>query len=298
MLAKWRTCDGSETRQLVLAGLLTVAVLACSNPASLASDYSLTMSDCRDGAVLDYGAPLRRMLPPSKGPPVGSLPFLPGGLHLDRLGSRVGVGPTRVGFVLGNGSNGRREMNSGWEARSTLTAVRAGGRASRIVGKKRQSADRVISGAVDSMNLAMFRLPARKAFYRLKVVLQRGPETHAYWEYYRVLPRRVDLRLALSSASLAPGEKLSWRMENFGTLPLFYGLEYRVERLEASSWVVDPSSPDGFPAVGFFMDSGGASDCQSLRLPADMQPGLYLLSKGVEVGGGDRRVVSEFSVAE
>lgn len=282
-------------RLLVLAGLLTVMVFACSSVASSASGSSLTTSECHDGKVLDYGAPLRRMQPPSHGPPVGSLPFLPGGLYLDGLDSTAMVGPTRVGFVLG-GESGRGEENSGWEARSTLTAVRAGGATSRVVGKKQQSVDPVISGAVDSMNLAMFRLPARKAFYRLKVVLQRGSETHAYWEYYRVLPRQVDLRLALSSASPAPGEKLTWRLENFGTLPVFYGLEYAIERFDGSQWVVDRLTPEGFPAVGFLMGAGNASECQSLQLPATMPAGLYRLSKGAEDGGGKRRVFSEFSV--
>lgn len=282
-------------RLSAFAALLT-AMLACLGAIAPASASSSGGPNCRDRTVLDFSAPLRGMQPPSHGPAAGSLPFLPGGLQLDHFGSKVGVGPTQVGFVLSSGGEGRGKESSGWEAWSTLTAVRAGGAALRIVGKKRQTLNRVTSGSVDSLRLGVFSLPAREAFYRLNVVFRNGSESHSYREYYRVLPRRVDLRLALSSAVLAPGEKLSWRLENFGTLQVSHGLEYSIERLSNSRWVVDPITPSGFPGVGFSMGAGDASRCQSLQLPAQISPGLYRLSKDAEVGGRERRVVSEFTV--
>jgi len=145
------------------------------------------------------------------------------------------------------------------------------------------------------MRLGDFHVPGGPRFYRLSVEFHGAgdTETFVYREYFRVVARRVDLRLVLSSASMRPGEELVWRLENFGSTSVVYGLDYRIDRHDGNGWVEDPISPTGFPWVGFMMGAGAASRCQSLRLPDTMQPGRYRLVKTAGIG---LRAGREFAV--
>ena len=286
------------TYPFVVVAMAMALLAVWPSKANWASASSPDQLDCHDRTVVDFAAPLKRMRPPRHSPPVGPLTYLPASLRLDRLSPTLLVGPARVGFLLSNQSDGgRSEKNAGWESRGTLTAVRGSGAALRVIGTKRQSLDDVISGAINSMSLAPYRLPRQKGFYRLDLVLQRGAETHGYREYFRVLPRRVDLRLALSDHLPVGGERLTWRLENFGTTPVLSGLDYRIERLEEGDWVTDPLSPGSFPKVGYSMGAGDAGRCQSLQLPVDMELGRYRLSKSAFTGSRRHRVFSEFTVS-
>lgn len=292
------TARGFVTAWLVMT-LLALSLGSSSSFVSNVGATSLSRSDCRDRTLVDYHSALERLRPPPHSPPVSHLPFLPPGLRLDRLGSLVVVGPVPIGFLLSDEVGERRQSHAGWRVRSRLTLLPSGGAPPRVVDVRRQALGPVITGANDSMNVATFRLSARPAFYRLDLVFERGHEIHRYWEYYRVLPRRIDLRLAISADSVHAGETLTWRLENFGTLPAIYGLDYQVERFDGSGWVPDPISPTGVPKIAYSMGAGEASRCQSLHLPAGMAAGRYRITKSasVETGAkGRRAAMAEFDI--
>lgn len=116
-----------------------------------------------------------------------------------------------------------------------------------------------------------------------------------------MLPRRHDLRLTLSDNRLAAGESLFWRLGNFGTGFVSYGLEYEIERFDQASggWAVDPLTPSGVPSVGFTVGAGQAGNCQSLAIPAGTPDGRYRLSKPAQIGSeAEHRFTSEFWLSD
>ncbi len=261
--------------------------------------FSLEVTECKERTVVDYHAPLERMRPASN-VPTNRLPFGPDGLQLDFGRSAILDHVAAVQFLLadGTGDSPRRISYRGWVAESSLTVVRRGGASIRTVAEKRQKLTRLLGDKSGMIAVGRFRVPPTVGFYRLSIQFRRnGMRSDRYQSYFRVVPPRLDLRLALSASSLSTPATLTWRLENFGTSSVIFGLKYRLERYDGSRWVVDPVSPVGFPQVGFIIGPGAAGGCQSLQLLAGMESGRYRIAKTVGIGGsGVREVAAEFRI--
>jgi hypothetical protein len=151
------------------------------------------------------------------------------------------------------------------------------------------------------MSLGGYHVSRTPRLYRVDVAFYDPADTVVshYSEYVRVVPRRPDVRLALSAKSLGIGSLLRWRLENYGTVAMSYGLQYSIEHYDGSSWVDADLAPKGFPAVGFTASGGSASKCQAFEVPMGTQPGRYRLAKSVEIGfQAPRDYLAEFEVTE
>jgi hypothetical protein len=292
-------------RSLVAGMRVGIAALLAMIGLGLSTSADGAEADSRKGAckaptVVDFTKVLEQMRPPARVPARERLPFAPPGIHLSGA-FRTSVGPRIIGFTAyrnGGSFIGQR----GWRVNSRLTLVRRSGAPLRVVQTKEQTFDPIMRGKVDSTQVGAFRASSHIAFYRVDMEFQhrRSGRHYRYRDYYRVLPARRDLRLTLSDTSLEGGERLFWRLENFGTIAAIYGLSYVLERFDGSSggWVVDPLTPSGFVSVGFWLGAGSAGECESLSLPAGMAAGHYRLVKNAQFGLGPEHILtSDFSVA-
>jgi hypothetical protein len=238
------------------------------------------------------------MRPAAHLPAREKLPFAPQQIHFSPTSSST-VGPTTVGFSIYRDYRGKSAERHGWSLVSRLTQVRKDGTVRRALRTKEGSLDPILSGKARSTGAGTFRVSARSAFYRVDAEIENesGRRVH-YWNYYRVLRRHWNLKLALSATRIRAGESLHWRFENFGTTAVSYGLPYRIERFDETSgaWRLDSMTPSGFPSVGLSLGAGQAGDCQSLVLPAETSTGRYRLSKEAVIGTGTHRFGSDFEV--
>jgi hypothetical protein len=280
---------GGKIGLVCLVSFLGTACVAA--PAGSADTTSL--SSCSDRVVTDYLQPLQKVRPRAN-LRSGEMISLAGvGLRLRLANLELMDHPGRVAFIL---ASARRDQRSSpaesWSAETTLTQVDRNGRPEGRVRKTHQKLERFLDGRVDTKTLGGFRVPSHPRVYRLAVTFT-GPhreQRHTYRVYLRVVKHQIDTRLATSSASVLPGDTLTWQVQNFGTTSLTFGLEYQVERYDGG-WYVDPMTPAGFPAIGFSIPAGAAGQCQSLTVPASASPGNYRIVKPVDVAAGRPQVV-------
>jgi hypothetical protein len=281
---------------VVAAVLLSATVSVSAGGTSPSNSPSPSKAFCKPKLLVDYWAPLRRMPPVRHVPADGRVPFGPAGLRL-RSEFEVFTGPASVGLFLRNKGGRKSGRESVWVVNSTLSAVRKGGAVTDVVGERSQGLSRIIKGVTDAVVIGAFHVSRRPGFYRLDLEFSNvSGRKVRYAEYFRVLPRRVDLRLGLMRASVKPGESLIWRVENFGTVSVFFGLDRTVERYEGTGWTLSPVFPLGAPAVGFSMGPGTVSECHSIQVPTTAQPGRYRLSKSVSAKERDYLVSTEFLI--
>lgn len=281
----------------VVAALLTIIPTQAvgSNPAG-----SKSALNCRGHSVIDFARPLERMRPIPRVPATGRVSVFPISLRLQRPES-VSVGPLKIDFLLVNQGSRNSPGGKGWSASTNLWRVDRTGTPIQSLGSKRQSITGVWRKRSTHMDLGGYRLPKAPRFYRLDVefVDGSGADTGRFSEYIRVVPRRLDVRLALSDHSLSVDDRLRWRLENFGTLAVSYGLQFGIERYDGASWVDAGLAPKSFPEVGFVTGGGGASQCQAFRVPLNAQPGKYRLIKSAAIGFlAPRDYLAEFEVTE
>jgi|GEM_PF-4486110 len=253
---------------------------------------------CSDDAVAGFTRGLEMLRRDSAALPArGGFPFGPRGPRVLRDGEAVRDAPSRVGFLLrandgGGGADGSRVV-----AVTRLSRVSLHGGRGRLLRTRRQMVTAVLVGRRSEMRLGAFRIGRRPAYYRVEVAIRKGRRNvRRYVEFIRMSRRRTSVVLALSAGVLHPGERAFWRVENRGTTPVIFGVEFGVERWTPSGWVDAGFAPGQFPAVGLYVGAGRAGDCERLRLPADLAAGFYRLVKPVTVGGREQQVVARFRV--
>jgi hypothetical protein len=69
------------------------------------------------------------------------------------------------------------------------------------------------------------------------------------------------------------------RLENFGTATIYFGYEFDLEILTEGEWLPSSAEPVGWPSVGLGVGGGRTERCQRFRLPADLMPGRYRITK-------------------
>lgn len=136
-----------------------------------------------------------------------------------------------------------------------------------------------IGGGVPARILA-FDVGARPALYRFDISIRRsttGAFLGKYSEYFRVVPKRVKVDLALNSPVYAPTGKVAFRLRNTGTADIFYGYEFAIEYHSGGGWVVDSVTPSGWPLIGLILRGGEVGECQSVTLGGRL--GAYRVTK-------------------
>ncbi len=294
-------CSGMKMYKQIGIATLAIAIVVTIAPGQAVGGGPVgsgSALNCRHHSVVDYAHPLERMRPIPRVPASGKLGFGPGALRLQRP-EIVSVGPVKIGYLLVNQGSRNSPGGSGWSASTQLWRVDRTGTPIRSVGSEKQSISGVWRQKSTNKLLGRYRVPRSPRAYRVDVVFRddAGAVRGHYSEYVRVVPRRLDVRLALSSTALGIGDLLRWRLENYGTVAMSYGLQFRIEHYDGSSWVDAGLAPKGFPAVGFVAGGGVASKCQALKVPMGTEPGRYRVSKSAEIGfQPSREYLAEFDV--
>jgi hypothetical protein len=228
------------------------------------------------------------------------LPFKGGQkLRLELAIPSVFAGGGVIGFWLSSEKPGNVGTAVVTRARTTVVEVSSVGKPKGRGRTRIQKLAPLLHGHVGGISLGV-RVGSAPAFYRADTYLldRTGATVVHYAAYFRVVPRRVDVRLGLVDDSVSPGGVLRFRPENRGTLGFEYGYEFTVEHREGGRWLPDPSSPEGFPQPSITLPPGRAGICQGFHLPAGMEPGAYRISKPVRlIGGAGWNLRATFSVS-
>jgi hypothetical protein len=282
-------------------GLLTALIalglsLGPSGPyRARAADASGDEGGCSLALVRDFASPLHGLPKLRPLPESGELSSLPSGVRLEFLAPEVTAGPTKAGLSL-EASDLADSVDANVSISASLGRVvgRSGSVRALATVRKRY---RVISprersqlGAGGDLGPGVYRL----------LVAVRGPGGQvlgSYGQYFRVVKRSRHADLVAAPTSLKGGEPVSFHFENFGSLPLEFGLPYRIDRWSAGAWQPAADGPKGpWPEVLLAIGGGGAGGCSSWDIPSDAVPGTYRAVHRVSIGGRSRILTAVFRV--
>lgn len=278
----------NQAIQFLGGGLLVALALAFAiSPPALAQGL-LTESKCNEPLLVDYAQPLQGLRPIRAPQRSGQVSFGPSWLRLTTFGSPLQVGASSaVGFSIFAASE-KESVKLGWRAVAIEFAVDRTGN----LGRKILSHRFTIGAVPGSTNVGrQLRIPVsgKPGLFRLDLVFTNGAGTRRLGHtsrYIRVLPSRANARLGISGSSATPGSRVYFRVENFGTRSVDFGLRYRVERNSGVGWEAPqpPLAPTVFPDVGLHVAAGQAGECQIWQVPGDLATGEYRIQKEVRIG--------------
>jgi len=241
-------------------------------------------------AIRDDELPLKRM-PADHPPPEGELPFGPHNLSMYRLnfGSRVLLAGSHLGYRFAAKDAGRRVLHLDWDVSATLLRVDARGRVSATVGRITRRL-----AAVEDLDLLQFSFPARTGLFRIDISFKTfgGRKLGSYTEHFRVVPRRVKLRVAVSAPAFAPGAVAYARVLNLGSVPAELRPGLAVERAVGDEWLRQQLPPVPQRSIERFrwtLSGGEASPCVAFPIPTDAPVGAYRFSSSALVFGKFKR---------
>jgi hypothetical protein len=231
---------------------------------------------CRSDLVRDEERPLDRM-PPEKPPPEGELPFGPHNLSMYALnfGAKVVLDGGHLGYRFAAKGGNARVLRLNWDVGAALREVNGNGRVLSTVGTTRRRL-----GEVEGLDLLQFSFPASPGLYRVDISFANlsSRKLASYREHFRVVPRRVKLRLAVSESAFQPGETAFARVLNLGTVAVGLQPGLPIDRSEGDQWVRVLRPPVPAREIEDFrwtLAGGEASPCVAFPIPADAAPGPY-----------------------
>jgi hypothetical protein len=261
---------------------------------------------CQPSVLHDYGKSFKG-LPRAK--PVrwrGEPPFLP---------PRATLSPPRTSVVLAGGTIEYSLQAVGieygglaldWEVESRLVKVNFKGRAVRIAKRSVQRVGEVVP--THPVNLGFPRSP-RPGIYRYTISFRKsGKLLGRYWDYYGVVRRGGDVRLALNGTAFRVGDEVLAKVENDSPEWLHYGVDYGIRRYEDGNWVpVELWRLFGhfvvFIRIGLTAEPGTVAECSSgFTVPETMSPGWYQMDKRIDISSDPNglekplRITAEFQV--
>jgi Bacterial Ig-like domain len=258
--------------------VLLIAAMALLPAGAAAVTYEPEPAFCKLQVIRDPAPPFARMPKlhqPSNG---GKIGFGPPSLRL-RATPSLRVGGGRVGFTLYLAR--QQGLNLPWTATMTVVVVNRNGRPTGV-------SDRIIRKVgwlKPSGKRFQVPVPDAPAFYRATILLtnaggQRLGKLSFYTRMERTDPRA---RLNLNASTYHPESSVFMRVESFGNLATFYGVDYKVEKLEGSAWIEAAESPRG-PVILIGLSSlpGSSGPCNRFWIPPTMAPGSYRIAKEVD----------------
>jgi hypothetical protein len=256
---------------LVLAALITVA--ACWS-----SEGAFAAGFCAPTTIREYAPPLKGMRSVNRPPSYPrSLSFGPQGIEVLPIGlGAIAVNGGKVGFYLDGGPDHRQTLD--WDVGTSLSSVNRQGRIKRVLRERDQKFREVKT--LSAVNLG-FVVGSSPRFYRVDVTFRdlSGRTLGRYADYFRVMPRRVDVRLGLDAGTYRAGAAVLMRLENLGTVGISFGYEFALDIWNGSSWAASPAVLPLWPQVALGLGAGLTQQCQRFQIPEDIVPGRYRLSK-------------------
>jgi hypothetical protein len=106
---------------------------------------------------------------------------------------------------------------------------------------------------------------------------------------------RPDAVIELPMTSVGPGDDLTYRLHNTGSVELICGVGYQLERESNGQWL--PAGPPmWFPAIGLIVRPGEHRQLTA-KIPADAPDGLYRINTSLsDRDGRDVEASAEFRV--
>jgi hypothetical protein len=286
------------------AAVIAALALAAATPAVGAITYEPAPAPFCGATVLrDYLAPLDRLPELHSPSPAGNLDFGPRSIRLQPLPSLL-VGSGTIGYKLFL-ARGARAQHPDWTVVSALARVDWRGRSAEAHSHARRQVNTISRSRGAGVRFRVNRYPAP---YLLTVSFRNraGKELGEFGFYFRVVEATANARFGLSSLSYRPGATAFGRIENLGSSPATYGASYAIERLDGSSWIKAPESPDGPSIMMMFATPAGmtADGCNSFWIPPTTPPGRYRISKEARFpalrgpGSDEPKLISgEFDIA-
>jgi hypothetical protein len=261
---------------------MTLTGLSALGPSAQGAEF-----ECRDRVLIDYAQALKKM--PSNHLPDERLSFAPHDLEL-KAGKSVLVNGDPVSYTLKlvralseDGRHVAKPARLNWTVDMEIDLVNRFGRPLATAQHRRWRV-KVLSQPERRLNAWL-----GPGLYRVSLGIQKldGSPLSSYRQFIRVLPRRQNLSIGIRGSGIfQPGETITARIENRGTLEAFFpessGLT--LERLDGAEWVeAKNDEPDSaiFP-VPEYLAGGRASPCTFSTIPADSEPGEYRLSVVVQ----------------
>jgi hypothetical protein len=245
---------------------------------------------CKGRVVRDDARPLARM-PAEKPPPEGELPFGPRNLSMYRLnfGAKVVLDGSHLGYRFAAKGGHARMLHLNWDVRTALRKVDRDGRVLETVDELHMRL-----GEVKGVDLLQFPFGAHPGLYRIDIVFRTlsGPKLASYSEHFRVVPRRVKLRLAINRDAFGAGETAYARVINLGTVPIALRPGFVIDRKENGGWarvLEPPVSEQSIDDFRWTLAGGQASPCVAFPIPADAAPGAYRFVSSALAYGKIRR---------
>lgn len=272
---------GKRTRGAVvaLAALLALA-LAPASASAVAPAF------CKGRMVRDDARPLRHM-PGEHPPPEGELPFGPRNLSMYALnfGAKVVLDGSHLGYRFAAKGGNARVLHLNWDVRAVLKRVDRRGRVLGLDGAVHRRL-----GEVEGLEDLQFSFPAHPGLYEVDISFQTlaGRKLASYSEHFRVVPRRVKLRVAVSGDTFKAGETAYARVLNLGTVPAILRPSLPVDREEGGAWIrvaEPPVSKESIEEFRWTVGGGQASPCVAFQIPVDAAPGSYRFTSSALVFG-------------
>lgn len=285
--------------RVVSIALTTMAVLVSGAGVAQASRTLEPPSCGASKVVRDYLRPLAGMLPVQEIPMTGKLPFGPEGLTIGRIGDGLLVGGGSVGFEIGDEAI-QQVRRLDWVVETRLSEVDGKGRVVAELGVRRR-----VIGTVEGNKIGSFfrKVSGRAAFYRLDISFQKRGTTETlgeYGTYSRVMRPREELRVLVDTPTVAPGDLVTARLRNLGTVNIestVYDYGFNVEAFTGTEWVrIGENPPRGRAPMRMQILPAGMENrgCLRYRVPLDQVPGLFRFST---TGLDGELIASEFTVA-
>ncbi len=136
------------------------------------------------------------------------------------------------------------------------------------------------------------------AYYRIAVgVTSDGFEAEVR-SYITVPPAILEAELVASRTRVGPGETLPFTVVNLGPTPLFYGVDYELERSSNGVWV-NCNVEEAWIALGLTLEPGAERE-EAATIPEHATPGRYRITKTLGAIGTNlsRTLVFEAEVAD
>lgn len=234
---------------------------------------------CPVGRPIDYLAPLRHLPQIREIPPNHRLPFAPHNLTVLPFKELL-AGGGKGGFEIF--STSRRKVNSlDWTVTLTARRVNAKGELGGSLGTRRVRLRGSHSYSREPLYLEM-NIPRKPGFYRTDLTIQRPHHPPAtFSQYIRVVTPKRNAVLHLARSSYLPGETVTMRLENHGTVYLDLSEDRFLEQWDGAQWVRVEEEESWSFGIGRVLPPGAVWKCERLLLPATLPPGSYRVEKSI-----------------